>query len=232
MKFAIASEHRDFFQKQRTIEFDNLLSQKQMSALCEGVESSLSERLVNDPLSASPGKQFLSGHDLWRSSAQVKKVVMQKQLAQCAADLAEVSALRFGYDQLFPELRGRTYRSAISDAYHHLLNHSASLNGISSIQGIVCGLMLCLQGDSTGPAETGSVFTTIPGNGVFIHPDFILDFQYLMKHPMQRYLLIVYTKNNAVYARNDADPHTHALKPLGYNFGEKLSDKFHPMVCR
>lgn len=232
MKFAIASEHRDFFQKQRTIEFENLLTEKQMSALTEGVENALLERLGVDPQSATPGKQFIIGHDLWRSSAQVKKIIMQRQLAQCAADLTEASALRFGYDQLFPELRGRTYRSAISDAYHQLLNHPATLNGISSLQGIACGLMLCLQGDHTGHAETGSVFTTVPGNGVFIHPDFVLDFQYLMQHPMQRYLLIVYTNSKAFYSRNDADPHTHALKPFGYNFGEKLSDKFHPMVCR
>lgn len=235
MKFAVASEHREFFQKERVIEFDALLNEKQLPQLLSALDEALAERLsipINDIEGLSPGKLFMAGRDLWRANPLVKKLVAQKQLAEIASELIEQKPLRLGYDQLFPELRGRTYQSSVSDAYHQLLNTHLTLNEVSSIDGVLCGLMLCLKGDGTGPAEPKTVFSNMPGNGVFFSPDAPLDFQHLTKHPLQRYLLIVYSRKSSFYKLNEQDPHTYALKHLGFSFGERLSDKSHPTIIR
>lgn len=235
MKFAIISEHREFFQKEHTIEFEGLFTAVQLSQLVSSIDESLADQLIvsGDELpQLSPGKLFMAGHDLWRSSPQIKKLVAQKQLAEIAAELIEQKTLRLGYDQLFPEFRGRIYKTAVSDAYHQLLNTQLTLAGISSIEGVQCGLMICLKGDGTAPADHGTVFSKIPGSGVFFHPDAPLDFHHIQQHPLHSYLLIVYARNNATYKLNEIDPHTYSLKHLGVTFGEKLSDKFNPIVYR
>lgn len=235
MKFAIAAEHRDFFLKQHAIEFEGLLKESQLNLLDTEINAALAERLgitLEAVQNISPGKQFMAGRDLWRDNAEIKKIVLQKQFAEIAADLVEQKPIRLGYDQLFPELPGRIYKSAISDAYHQLLNTPSTLAKISSIQGVLCGLILCIKGDNSGAAEPGSVFTRIPGNGVFFQADAPLDFNYMVQHPQHRYLLIAYVRNSSLYVRNDADPHTHALKQFDYAFGEKLSVKWHPIIIR
>jgi len=235
MKFVIASDHREFFQKHHSIEFDELLNSKQLAQLNSAIDETLAERLhdsIADLASVSSGKLFMAGHDLWRSNTQVKKVVTSKQFAEVAIDLTEQRALRLGCDQLFPELKGRIYKSAVSDAYHQLLDLNTNLQGISSFDGVCCGLMLCLKGEGSESADMDSIFSKKPGNGVFFHTDFPINFQHLKKYPLHRYLLIVYVKNNAAYKRNDNDPHTHSLKQFDYIFDERLKDKFHPMVYR
>lgn len=235
MKFAISSEHRDFFQKQRTIEFEGLLSPAQLAQFVPSFEEALAERLeesVVDIHQITPGKLFMAGHDLWRESPQVKKIVMQKQLAEVASELVEIKPIRIGYDQLFPELRGRTYQSSVSDAYHQLLNTHLTLNGISSIEGILCGLMLCLKGDGTGTAEPGTIFSKMPGSGVFFAPEAPLDFQHILQNPLHRYLMIVYVRKSAFYQVNEQDPHTYTLKHMGFTFGQMLTDKSNPIILR
>lgn len=235
MKFVTASEHRAFFQKQRAIEFEGLLSQDQVDRLNESIDSVLAEQLnvpIKELSSLSPGRLFMAGRDLWRLSADVKKIIMQKQLAEVASELAEQRFMRLGYDQLLPELPGRIYKTSISDAYHKILNSSLTLTELSSLEGVSCGLMLCLKSDNSGSAEEKSVFSKMTGHAVFFQPDLPLNFQFISEHPLHRYLLIVYARGNAFYKRNDADPHTHALKQLDYAFGQKLSDKWHPMVRR
>jgi hypothetical protein len=42
--------------------------------------------------------------------------------------------------------------------------------------------------------------------------------------------MIVYCTDKTVYVLEKRDPHTHALKKLGYGFGDRLEEKTHPII--
>lgn len=230
MKFAIASEHRDFFRKHQVIEFEGLLGEEQLKKLWLSVDAELKKRLkIEKKLTLpSPLDLYLSGRDLWRTSAAIKTIVLSKDLAAIASELIEHSPLRIGYDQLI---------AAPATPSEHIFKFQepCTLETISCFQGVLGGLMLCLKGSATEDASTDTptaLFSNKAGSGVFFHANTVLDFQQLNQHLDQRYLLIVYTQAKTVYAPNQLDPNVHFLKQLGYNFGDRLSDRWHPLVYR
>lgn len=113
-----------------------------------------------------------------------------------------------------------------------------TLKQMSSIQGIVSGLILTLsdtpsEKELLKTEEDHSVLTPYPGkigSGLFFFPNVPLSFDYLLETPGISQLLIVYTKETALYIHNPMDPHTHALKKLGYVFGDRLRSSTHPIV--
>jgi len=251
MKFTVAKEHRDFFRKHFRIEFSNLFSVEQCEQLMAERLVILSERLNVSKANfnaTSVSSQFMAGFDLWRGNAILKKLILQKSLAEVAAELLEVRALRMGYDQLIPDLSA-TAISAPDDPYRNWLLQTSSLQDISSIQGIMTGLIICLKAPQLEdePIETAStdleaktvtppivvtpsLFSTTPGNGVYFSPDAPLDFNDLAARQGYTYLLIVYTKATSVYCKRENDPHTNEFRQLGYNFGDRLSDRYHPLI--
>jgi len=235
MKFSVSYEHRQFFQKQQHIEFDGLLTASQLVELKQAIESTLALRLAVEESSVhrqSADKLFMEGHDLWRANEAIKKIDMNSILAGIAAELVETKGLRLGYDQFLPDLSRRSYVTKGERPLENFLKSAHTLNEMSGLQGIACGLILCLS-EPLKPelVATEHCFTQIPGNGVYISPDFAIDFQKLI--PQQgTYLLIVYTEASAYYILNEGDPHAHVLKHLGYHFGDKLKDKLNPVVFR
>ena len=181
----------------------------------------------------------MAGFDLWRANPLLKKVILQKNLAQISADLLEARSLRIGYDQLIPSLPSTT--AAIQDdPYQMWLGQTSSLQEICSIQGVVSGLILCIKApqDALSIAESEiktateapSLFSTTLGNGVYFTADSPLDFSDLAARSGYAYLLITYAKNTSVYCKKENDPHTNAFRQLGYNFGDRLSDRHHPLI--
>lgn len=234
MKFAVAKEHRDFFRKHNRIEFEGLLPVEQRDKLLGAKATIISERL------AAAGKAktlpvdavFKVGYDLWRGNADAKKIILQKSFAEIASELIELKPLRIAYDQLLPPLSSPSL--AGSEDYREWLSSASTLNEISSVQGILCGLMLCLSQPQdaavAAPSEVPSIFATKAGNGVFFSPDAPLNFNELVNRQGYTYLMVVYTKSVSVYLKIDSDPHTNEFRRLGYNFGDRLSDRFHPLV--
>jgi len=255
MNFSVIGEHRDFFRKHHWIECEGVLSASQQAVLSREMATVLAARLKLPISKASANQLFASGHDLWRGAAPLKKIILQKGLAEIAAELLEEKPLRFGYDQLFPPLASV---SMGADAYGAFLKQTLSLREISSIQGIVCGAMLCVVAPTINevideevkivdaPLESGlmssqlssqpvpissvPIFSTTAGNGIFFSPDTPISFEGLRSHSGGTYLLLVYTKPNAVYYRQDLDPHLHDFRNLGYNFGDRLLDRLNPLV--
>ena len=242
MKYAVASEHRDFFNKNGAIEFDGLLNQEQLSQLGASVNEALSAKMKVPPEKLDKEhseKQFSSGRDLWRHSPALKKLISHNRFAEIASELVQHKPLRLGYDQYFPKASRHGVKSGERHDFADLIEKEKTLNDISCLQGVLCGLMICIDGEKTvepalNPEEAPQVdiFASKAGNGVFFSPEKLIDFGKLRGLPGHRYLLVVYTESTTLYVLRDDDPHTHALKRLGYVFGDKLSDKLNPIIYR
>lgn len=249
MKFSVANEHRHYFQKNLSIEFEGLLTQNQLSALQIACESTLAERLETRPSRVkdkSADQIFLAGRDLWRSDEQIKKTVVQRLLAEIASELIERKPLRLGYDQFYPNPIQAQKLVTITNPFVDFLQQQPTIKEISCINGILCGLMLCLSGAKgkefldVAPMEKSptllippvNIFPKIAGHGVFFHPDARIDLNQLLERPGQDYLMIIYTQATAQYTLQEGDLNTHTLKRLGYVFGDRLSDKLNPIVYR
>jgi len=244
MKFAVIGVHRDCLRKQGWIEFDELLTSAQLSIINTQTAAVLANR-VNQPVGRiyeiEAEEIFSVGRDLWRDSQPLKKIVLSRTLAEVASELIEHKPLRFGYDLLLPS-------PAKSILYNHgslsaLLSKAPTLDEISCIQGVRCGLILCIkagqqpvknesqnESQNESESEIKPFFPSQVGNGVFFRPDIPIPFTELADHPGSLYLLLVYTENKAVYRMQTNDPHVNDFKQLGYNFGDKLSDSLNPLV--
>jgi len=246
MKLVTNADHRQFFRKNHLIEFENLMSQSQLEELNQAIKLTLSERVGIRPervLQEQSEKLFKSGYNLWRDNDHIKKLVLSSHLAEVASDLIEFRPLRLAYDQFYSTTthQKHVFQQTEPNAYQDLLLQPRSLKEVSSVQGILCGLMICLAGEKeeqpkeNTEEESGhkqQIFSSNPGNGVFFSPEALLDFHTLsQKHP-HRYLLITYTHPTSIYFLQDTNPQTHQLKNLGYVFGDKLSDKLNPIVFR
>lgn len=234
MKFAVASEHRDYFQKNKYIEFEGLLNAEQLMLLKEGIDAAIGKHLhlpVAKLNRLTSERKFMAGRDPWRLDDHVKKIVTSSQLADIASELIEKKPLRLGYVQYYPKTPSHD-NVITKTAYDGLLAKESSLEDVSCLQGVLCGLMISLSDGPIDAENNTSVFPSKAGNGIFIQPSHIINFTELRKKNDQEFLLIVYSEKNAVYIMREGDPQVHALKMLGYVFGDKLSDKLNPILCR
>lgn len=235
MKFAVASEHRDFYQKNQLIEFNDLLSADQLAELNKQIDEHIASKLgipAYKVKNASPEAQFNAGRDLWRVNEQLKRMITMPKLAEIGSELIEYKPLRMGYDQLFPETKPLFDPFAVKATYSQFVNRQRSLHEVSCLRDIACGLLVCLAGPEQMKSETQSIFSKTPGSGVYFNPELSVDFSEIEEYGNHRYILIVYGRGSSVYALNQDDPHTHALKHLGYVFGDKLNDKLNPIIYR
>ncbi len=221
MKFALASEHRDFFAKNAFIEFEELLSQDEVESLRQHIDEVLAKRLKikkSDLDRKSAQELFLAGRDLWRDDPAIKKQVAAPRLAEIASVLFKKKNLRLGYDQ--------SWRTGPITGPPFLENFA--LQQISCLQTIAGGLILQLS-----PSPPPSFpFSHPAGSGIFIKPHFPLPFPSLFQIPRLHLLLIVYCGEKTLYVSEKNDPHTHALKKQGYVFGDLLRNDRHPLLCR
>lgn len=242
MKFAIVKEHRDFFQKKGWIEFEDFFSLDQINLLNQSIDQALSDRLslpIERLNHQSSEPLFLHGRDLWRFNDRLKKFTVQPRLGEIASELIERKPLRLGYDQFFPSLYQTKFpKNEGEKVYSTFIQQTASLEAVSSLQGIACGLMISLGGKAGAEpslipeVEGMDVFSAQPGHALFFQPGAEVNWNSLYSHPGQRYYLIVFTQLTSFYHLQQRDPLTHFLKPLGYVFTDKLTDKLNPIVYR
>lgn len=218
MKFTTNKEQRDFFYKNSFVEFADVLTPDQVQSLHGEANKIVAARLKISPrgLAARPPiDQYMQGRDLWRESDPIRKVVCARGLAQLASELLDAKQLRLAYDQFYPaggELKG-----------------NLSLREFSSMQGVIGGAILALTNSEKDP-HVLSVFPAHAGSISFFKPDLVVDFQELSQRHTGEFLMFVYTAATTVYVLQEKDPHTHSLKRLGYGFGDKLAEGWHPTV--
>lgn len=219
MKFATAKEHRNFFNKHHLLEVEDIVPSDQLQALLSGITETLAKRMhvkINELYHQDQSRIFAEGRDLWRASTVVKKLVTSRSPAEIASELFMQKVVRLGCDQLIPFITP--------------WNKTSTLEEVVSLQGIICGLVLGLKGELQ--TEEISILPKKPGNGVFFSPDIPLNLPEVNRNKDSLYLLIVYTKQTAVYVHKHGDPNGHFLRQVGYSFGDKLNDKLNPIVYR
>lgn len=206
MKFVIDLNQKNYFKQNQFIEFEDLLNPAHLHKLQQGIDQAVDQG---------------QDRDVWRSGKATRNIVTQKQLAETAYELIEHKPIRLGFDQYFP-LHNQ-------EEYARLLQRRITLAEFCCLQGVLCGLMLCVR--SGNDTASASVFSHRAGNGIYFNPMYEIDFSPLQSSDAS-YLLIVYVHANSVYIKQDNDPNLHALKHLGYTFGDKLKDNLNPIVYR
>lgn len=232
MHFAVLREHRQFFTKQHWLECEGVFSEEEIRRVAQGVDAAMAARLkVRESALAdkTPEQLFATGHDLWRADPTLKKILLHRSLGEIAGELTEQKPLRFGFDMLLPGPGA----AKISGSYKSFIDNTPTLVEMSSIQGVICGGMICVSGqqqEGAEQSEISSLFSATPGNIVFFSSEWNLPLSEIVHRPGYRYLMFVYVKAKAVYHRQELDPHLHEFKQLGYQFGDKLTDVLNPIV--
>jgi hypothetical protein len=236
MKVAVAKQDRNFFQKKGWIEFEDFLTSDQVVLLHQTIDQALAERLqipITKLSKQNAAICYLQGHDLWRQHAALHQFVIQTRFGEVINELIGKKILRLGYDQLFPS-------SSQALLYAPFVAHTPSLDAVSSLNGIVCGVMIALEEteqpiageEKTHETEGIDIFPSQRGYVRFFLPHLPINWSRLYKGYAERFYLIAYTRSLSFYHLEPKDPHTHALKHLGYIFNSQLTDKLNPIIYR
>ena len=217
-KFAVDPQQKDYYRKNHTIEFEGLISEPHLLELKNGLASLMGQ--------IPPAKFFEEGRDLWRRSSTFKRLARNLAFAEIASDLTDRPQIRLGLDQFFPPFEPS------EPPYSTYLQGGFSLAEASSIQGVICGLMLCLKAPSKPSEQPSQLFSATAGNGIFFDPQWILPMEEKKGRSDGEYILIVYAEPNAVYIQQPHDPFTHLWKGLDYVYGDKFKEKTHPSLLR
>lgn len=243
MRWAISSHQCDFFQNNELIEFENFLSTAQTHKLMSVCKNGIETRLgitAHEDFKRNPEEVFMKGRDLFRENLNLKKQICDSKFSRIAAELTHATNLRLACDQLIASTHFVQYFLPQARHFNEFMKQPHSLMDLTSFQGVVCGVMLCLSKDQEatieGPEKEQSlklsVYPAKPGNAVFFKPSHTFSFQDLYGKEDALYLLIVYCQAKTTYVFQPNDIHTHALKNLGYVFGDSLTEKYHPTVYR
>jgi hypothetical protein len=224
MRFAITADHRDFFTKNRYIEFEGILPLDQAALLKKHIEETIAKRLRISPeklQEKNAPELYFSGYDLWRDNEEIKKIAHKQAFASLASELMQTVPLRYGFDQYFA-----TYKCNAASPY----DLPFSLQDISCIYPLAGGLLLPLQDLSSPPT-----FFPLPlkaGDGLFISSTFALPWPHLFSTCGLCFFLIVFAAAKAFFRADSHDPHAVSLKKLGYVFNDQLKDAIHPIIFR
>ena len=234
MKFAADDVHRDFFQKNKAIEFENVFSEEEVLLLKNEIAASLSRRLsaAKEKIQGeNVQKIFEVGRDLWRDSPSIRKLTLNRRLGELAFQLVGERPIRIGYDQYFPSM-GKASK-LIKGRYETFLQTPSSLKECSSLQGIACGLLIALKNrqDASDPNEK-FIFPSRQGNAVFLHPEAVIPWPKLLENKEKEYYLIVYASRTSIYVLNVKDPQSRFLMHEGYAAGDRLNDLKNPIIFR
>ncbi len=222
MRFSLLAEHHDFFKVHDYVEFEGLISLDEAEAVSAAIDQHLAPREF-EPL--TPDEAYLAGRDLWRKDAVINKIATRRRFAEIGAELMHKRPLCLAFSQVL---------RAGPDKGGHVPTEKLSLQKRSSIQGLVCGLVLCLSGEGEPPTQKDGcqILPHKMGNGIFFHAKAPISFADLYGSLPVNYLLLAYAEERAVYLMNDRDPHAHHLKELGYGSGDRLKHKTHPILVR
>ncbi len=234
MKFSTAKQHRDFFNKNGWIIFDEMLSDDQLDLTNQAIDRVLSERMPQQSKDKMKSDElFMRGRDLWRSDPYLKKIITNTRFADIATELIEKKPLRLAFDQYIPERSENLYFTEKQSAIDPYFKDQCSLQESSSINGISCGLMICLRNGHSNPAENEGNIDPYPnqkGQFLYFKPDKSIHWDAIFRHEFQSYYLIAYCNANSHYQHEPKDPHTHYLKKLGYVFNDPLKSNLHPLI--
>jgi hypothetical protein len=218
MRFKVAGPHREFFQKNGYIELESMLTPEDIAQLSSAADKLLEKRLSDQIEFRSAEELYRVGHDLWREDATLRKKITSHNFAEIGAELFKKSSLHLAYDQLL--------RTGSTPGLPKQL--PSTLNEITSIYPLAGALLIHLFGNPS-PSD---LIPSQHENVIYLSPDKTIPWELFFQLPHQSYLLIAYANPESVYVLQKKDPHTHALKKLGYVFGDRIQHDHHPIVFR
>lgn len=222
MKLTVLNQHLAFYQQNGFIEFEDVISLEDLEKLTTEIDLKLAKRLEipSNKLIKTPSYDiYRKGRDLFRDSDLIKSYSLKRNYAEIAKTLSNSNSLRIAYDQAI-------YSNKVSE---NPLMEMASLEEISSFQGIVCGLIIRLN--DIEDSEELAFLPSKKGNITFFKPNTPLPLKYLFDKK-NKFFMIVYSMIKSIYKLNEHDPNKNYLKKFGYVFGDLLKDKFHPVVIQ
>lgn len=202
-KLIISTQHIDFYNQEGFLELE------------EVIPSFLYDELRLNLLKAK------SQRHLSRQLPVFKKLIQNRSLLSIALELSSKKFLRYGLDLL------------ITSDYAELYKKPIYFRQLFSFTGIAMGLFINLSSEPTPKSsEPGalSLFPSNPRGATFFKATHALDFSLIHQHEKQ--LLILFCFMDSRYKLNPFDPFAHDVKKEDKSFGDKLSDKFHPLIYK
>lgn len=221
MKFHIEEGQCAHFREKGSVELAEVLLEEEAAALAATYKLLVERRwgkIKKENLSL--GEYLLAGKDLWRTDAELKQQICSRACAEVVSKLTRKRPIRLGTTQLFYGLPQNIFKDAFQPQ---------SLEQASSFQGILAGLILCLQ---PGKMQEGSLLPQQAGNGLFFNGAFPIDYNALVHAEGGLYLLITYLSDRALYVEHPQDPLHNYPKQFGYFYGDRLKEKHYPILFK
>ncbi|MBI5273886.1 MAG: hypothetical protein HY860_02395 [Chlamydiales bacterium] len=212
MRFSISQAQIQFFRDRLFIEFEDLISPQQVALI--------KEETISNCVSHPYKEAYLLNHDLYRKKPTLRKIITSPLFASIVSNLTNKNHIRLAFDQLLFSVPPYENRDLIPSMFSGRYN----LEQISCVQGLLCGLIINIDAVAPLPNLPSKI-----GNIVYFSSLWPIDFHELSIIPNQKYLIIGYAKEQAIYRHQPLDPATHELKKLGYVFGDTLVHEHHPI---
>ena len=230
MRFEIAGEHISFFERYGYVEFESFFSLAEVTALRRDIEMLIEQRAIrNGPCWETDGNVLgstlpytndpwtLYGYDMAIASTVVRKALCSPKIGRSAFAFVRKKPLRYAFDRLWNAPSGI----------------NSPIEELSSVTPIMIGLIVALEDRQSGeeqhkPFEYRSL-PSAAGSVAFISPKTMMT---LPDTTAGRYIVVGYASGVPIYRFQPQDRQTHALKQLGYVFGDRLKETTHPVVFR
>jgi hypothetical protein len=212
MKFIVDNSHREFFEENGWIEFEEVLTPDACTAILAHIEQVFRHRGAPRKVSLPDDAVtlFRASRDVWRDEPKLKRAICHRKLSEIASELVEVKPLRFAYDQvLLPQTQ-------------QAIPAHALMGALGPCQGVLVVAAICLEGSGEG------ILPSAPGHISFIKPET----PFVLSALQGTYLFIGYCRAVARYAIQYLDPCANLPKSWGYAVGDRLIDRLHPIVYR
>ncbi|MBM3207195.1 MAG: hypothetical protein FJZ57_01125 [Chlamydiae bacterium] len=222
MKFTLAQEHIDHFNKTGAIEFYDLFSEKECQTLLNHADSILTQRVNPTPRNplhlASNENLYLNGKNLWKDGFETKKLCLKKQLADIAFHLFRKKHIRLAFDQY---VRTGTLQDCP-------FKDNLTIQDISSIRPTIGGVFILLE-DYPFSFEN-PLIPKKAGNVIFAADNVLLPLKELFTEKNVFMLMIGFSSGKPLYCLEMNDPHTHSLKKDGIVFGDSAGEDLCPTL--
>lgn len=227
MELIVGSDEIFSFESKGFVELPGIFTEKELTRLKDAIESTLEKRYEASKERFhrfKPKDWYLKSRDLFRDSADIRRVLLNGKLGKVAAQLIHQKPLRLAADQWLFGGQPLPFRNNLMRSF--------------PFQGTLMGAMISLGGDSQTPQNEEETppslfFSKEPGHVVLFKGGLPLDFaEDYAPPPSCNYLTVVITKQKAIYTLQENDPCTHHLKSLGFGFGDRLNDVEHPYLIR
>lgn len=208
MKYILSSDQLHFFEKQGYVLLEELFTPPKVEKLLVSYER-------HKDLAS------FEVRNLALVDATMCKDLFSQSIGQLASLLSQKKKLRYAGDWVW---QGRRFPWKEE-------RNSTSLASNMSVQPLAIACIVALtDGDETAQGSYDISLPVKKGDALFFRVD--RPFCWEKSALNQKFLLLMYSDDAAVYVYNDHDPQVHALKKFGYGFGDRLKETTHPLIVR